>query len=358
MRDVSWFIAVVVLAAPFSSCTPSLPTAPDLSPVLEAFANPTAVVTSEVMAVVADGIAATAEEIEDSEIFEQILNVIIQAEEELQAAIRRTCNGGANNGNACDDDAECPGGTCGDASLVLGAVCSGGTNADEDCFDDGDCPGGSCVGGVTLPSPTGAFRIDYICPGWDERQFDPEYDSDPDSANGSIDLNMTLDSKGIGQVAWGEAKNCLYLLPNAGDDCEAAGCTQGSYDGGIALDLGPDWLGREIEQLPVTFVVEGNIGLDGDDFRINQSFRLILAVESALEILVDIGDPALTETFNYFFAADAQAIRDATGLFGCSLEESQCFEQTCEGGANDGRACSDDVDCPEGTCERRELFSW
>jgi hypothetical protein len=45
-------------------------------------------------------------------------------------------------------------------------------------------------------------------------------------------------------------------------------------------------------------------------------------------ILVDIGDPALSETFNYVFAADAQAIRDVTGVFGCSLEESRCFDES------------------------------
>ena len=349
---------LAVVAVLLGSCTPSIPQAPDLDPVLEAYAMPTAVVDGELMAAVADEIAQTAEDIEESEIFEQILGVIIEVEEELETAISQTCNGGASDGNACIDDTDCPGGSCGNPRLVLGAACSGGTNDGGDCGDNEDCPGGSCVGGVTLPSPTGAVRIDYICPGWDEAQFDPEYDAGPDSANGSIDLNLTLDSGGLGRVAWGAAKNCQYLLPNEGDDCEAAGCSETSYDGDVALDLGPDWLGKDIEELPVTFVVEGNIGFEGDDARINQSFRLILAVESALEILVDVGDPSLTETFNYIFAADAQAIRAVNGFFGCSLEERRCFEQTCEGGANDGRVCTTDTDCPEGTCERREAFSW
>jgi len=331
-----------------------VPPAPDLEPVLQAYESPTAVVDSEIMAAFADEIAQAADSIEDSEIFAEILKVITDVQQDLENAAARICNGGTNNGNACIDDADCPGGTCG-SELVFGGVCSGGTNDGGDCTDDTDCPGDPDAG---IDPGTCAVRINYICPGWDERQFDEGYDAQPDSSNGAIDLFMTVESGGIGRVVWGTADQCLYLVPNEGDDCEAARCSEASYDGGVALDLGPDWVSEDISELPVTFVVEGNIGLDGDNSRIDQSFRVILAVESGLTILVDIGDPALTETFNYIFAADAQAIRDATGLFGCSLEESRCFEQTCEGGANDGNVCIANADCPEGTCERREAFSW
>jgi hypothetical protein len=86
--------------------------------------------------------------------------------------------------------------------------------------------------------------------------------------------------------------------------------------------------GEDITQLPVTFVVEGHIGLDDIIFRINQSFRVILANESGLEILVDVGDPSLSETFNYFFKGTSQGIRDANGVFQCSLEESRCFDES------------------------------
>lgn len=358
MRLLSLLIVLHAALVLGSCSSDDFPSPPNLQPVLQAYENPTATVTSDIMAAVADEIAAAAEEIEDSEIFEEILDLIIDVQEELANVTARTCSGGSNNGKTCTEDAQCPDGACeGDTSLVLGGVCSGGTNEGGDCAADGDCPGGTCSGGVTLPSPTGAFRINYICPGLDVTQFDPDYEADPDSANGSIELFMTLDGGGIGRVVWGTAKQCLYLVPLEGDDCEA-GCSEASFDGGVALDLGEDWVNEDIESLPVTFVVEGTIGLDGDDFRINQSFRVILAVESGLDILVDIGDPALTETFNYIFAGDLQGVRDATGFFGCSLEDSQCFEQTCEGGANDGRVCTTDADCSEGTCERRELFSW
>ncbi len=357
-----------------------VPLAPDLQPVLEAYANPTAVVTSEIMAAVADEIADAAREIEDSEIFAEILKVITDIQQELENATARTCRGGSNNGNVCTDDADCPGGTCG-SDLVFGGVCSGGTNDGGDCADDTDCPGDPDAG---IDPGTCAVRINYICPGWDEEQFDPDYlktcngganagstctdDTDcpdgtcveatPDSANGSIDLFMTVDGGGIGRVVWGTADQCLYLVPKEGNDCEAAGCFEASYDGGIALDLGPDWVSEDISELPVTFVVEGTIGFDGDAFRIDQSFRVVLAVEPGLELLLDIGYPALSETFNYIFAGTGQAIRDATGLFGCSLEQSQCFNLICDGGANAGNACITDADCPEGTCDDVTRFSW
>jgi hypothetical protein len=329
----------VVLAMLVGSCAPSIPTAPDLGPVLNAYENPTAEVGSEIMSVVADGIAEAAQEIEDSDVFQEILDVIIEVQMELDTAIAMTCEGGAMNGKTCTRDEDCPDGTCtGPSSLILGGVCEGGSNAGNDCATDADCPGGTCTGGVTLPTPTGAFQINYICPGWDPQQFDEGYDDSPDSDNGSIDLFMTLDSGGIGRVVWGTAARCLYLVPNEGDDCAAAGCTEALFDGGVALDLGPDWVSEDISELPVTFVVEGNIGLDGDDFRINQSFRVTLAEESGLTILVDIGDPALSETFNYIFAETYQCIRDKNPpapdsetpecSFGCSLEESRCFDES------------------------------
>jgi hypothetical protein len=311
-----------------SSCAPTIPQAPDLQPVLEAYENPTAVVDGEIMGEVADEIEEAAKGIEDSEIFEEILNVIIEVQQELEASTAMTCSGGANNGNACTENADCPDGTC-VSDLVLGAACSGGTNDGSECATDADCPGGTCGGGLILPTPTGAIRINYICPGWDESQFDEGDDAEPDSTNGSIDLFMTLDSGGIGRVVWGTADNCLYLVPNEGDSCEAAGCSQASYDGGVALDLGdPEPLGQDITQLLVTFVLEGEIRLDDILFRINQSFRVTLADESELVILVDIGDPALKETFNYVFRGDEQFIEDKNGVFGCSLERSVCFDQS------------------------------
>jgi len=290
-----------------SSCAPSLdvPPIPDLQPVLQAYENPTVNVGSEIMAALADEIEGAAKAIQDSKIFREILAVIEEVQRELEMNTDE-------NGN-----------------LVLGGACDGGANDGSSCANDADCPDGTCAGAVTFPSPNGAIRVNYICPGWDERQFDAAYDVEPDPANGSIDLWMTLDSGGIGRVVWGTAAKCLYLEPIEGESCEASGCSQASYDGGIALDLGEDVLpDQNIDQLLVTFVVEGTIGFDGTDVRINQSFRVRLAATVGLEILVDIGEPALAETFNYFFQGTDQGVRDATGIVGCSLEERRCFDES------------------------------
>ena len=324
MKALTSFLAVLTLAVPLSSCAPSFDTPPDLQPLLQAYAQPTAVVTSEIMAKVADEIAKAAEEIQNSEIFEEILQVIIDVQQELDAATVKTCDGGAMNGSECSADADCPDGTCvSTGDIVVGGICDGGANEGDDCVADTDCPDGTCGGGVVIPTPTGEIRVNYICPGWDERQFDPDYEAEPDPANGTIILTMTLDSGGIGRVVWGTADNCLYLVPTGRENFQA------SYDGGVALDLGdPEPSGQDITKLIVTFLMEGDIGFDGGTYRINQSFRVVLALESALEILVDIGEPALAETFNYIFGETSQGIRDATGLFQCSLEESRCFDES------------------------------
>jgi hypothetical protein len=102
--------------------------------------------------------------------------------------------------------------------VVVGEICDAGTNKGKDCVDDAGCPGGTCGGGVVVPTPTGQIQVNYICPGWDESQFDPGYEAEPDPANGTINLTMTLDSGGIGRVVWGTADNCLYLVPTGGEN--------------------------------------------------------------------------------------------------------------------------------------------
>jgi hypothetical protein len=326
MKAFASFLVVLALAAPLSSCAPSFDTPPDLQPLLQAYANPTAVVGSQIMSEVADEIAEAAEEIQNSEIFEEILQVIIDVQQELDAATVKTCDGGAMNGSDCSADADCPDGTCvSTGDVVLGQTCDGGTNNGGDCTANTDCPDdGTCGGGVVVPTPNGQINVNYICPGWDEGQFDPGYEAAPDPAkNGRITLTMTLDSGGIGRVVWGTADNCLYLVPTGRENFQA------SYDGGVALDLGdPVSPGEDITKLIVTFLMEGDIGFDGDPYRINQSFRVTLENTAALVILVDLADPALSETFNYIFGESSQGIRDATGLFQCSLEESRCWDES------------------------------
>ena len=328
MKAFASFLVVLALAAPLSSCAPAFDTPPDLQPLLQAYNNPSAVVGSDIMAAVADEIADAAEGIQDSEFFEEILNVIIEVQEELEASTVATCKGGANDKLSCEVAEDCPDGTC-VTDLVLDATCEGGANEGGACASDTDCPGGECGGGVVIPTPNGQINVNYICPGWDEGQFDPDYAADPDPENGKIVLTMTLSSEGIGRVVWGTADNCRYLLPSEQQNF------QSSYDGGVALDLGdPVAIGEDIRQLLVTFLVEGTIGFDGRDFRINQSFRIKLADETGLVILVDLAETPLEETFNYIFQGTSQCLRDATAppesicSFGCDLEDSLCFNES------------------------------
>jgi hypothetical protein len=52
------------------------------------------------------------------------------------------CSGGDNDGDVCNADGDCPGGTCGDAS------CVGGSADGTVCRGDVQCPGGSCGAGI------------------------------------------------------------------------------------------------------------------------------------------------------------------------------------------------------------------
>ncbi len=74
----------------------------------------------------------------------------------LNCSANLVCDGGANDGETCDPDADCPLGEC-----VLD-VCVGGTNDGLACDPDAECPGGTCIldsytltdDTITLPSTT------------------------------------------------------------------------------------------------------------------------------------------------------------------------------------------------------------
>jgi hypothetical protein len=96
-----------------------------------------------------------------------ILTVAILATSASYADVVMRCRGGANNGNNCATDADCPGlclhnagnATC-DASTACPRVCRGGDTPGAEC--DGDCPG-TCVGGDNRTQPCTGH--DAECPG-------------------------------------------------------------------------------------------------------------------------------------------------------------------------------------------------
>jgi hypothetical protein len=328
-----FLLAAISVSASLGSCAPAEPSPPDVSAKLDAYENPTAEVNGDIMAAVADRIEELRDDIGDSEVFDEILAVIADVQEELDAATVRTCSGGAMNGSACEADADCPDGTC-VANLVLNGTCNGGPNDGSGCADDADCPDGTCGDGVAYPSPSGALQAKFICEGWDESQ------TELDPANGVINLTLTLGAEGIGPLVWGEAEACKFPVVTEVARFDA------SYDGSLAVHLGgPVSTSQNLYELPITFFITGTIGFEGADLPVDVSYRVALSFDETsedvgldgLELLVEVPDdhvrvPGATEYFVYFFKFDTldQGIRDATGTFNCRLrsengEPPGCF---------------------------------
>ena len=150
-------LSLITLLAFAASCAPTLdlPPPPDVEPGLQAFRNPTAEVTADIMQTVADVIEETRDDIEASEFFREVFDLVVDVQEELENA--------TENGN-----------------LDIG-------------------------GGVAFPSPNGGVSVDFTCPGWDNA-------ADPDPADGSIFLTLTLAGGSIGPLVWGEVVECRRVL--------------------------------------------------------------------------------------------------------------------------------------------------
>ena len=270
MNCLSWVAAFAALGL-LSSCNSlDLPPAPDVQPILDAFAKPTATVTGPIMEAGADEIAQGHDDIEDSDFYNEILNVIIDVQAEIDAATDE-------NGN-----------------LDIG-------------------------GGVTFPTPNGGVTVNFICQGWDV-----PIPTVPDPANGTMKLTMRLASGTIAPLIWGTIDDCRFPVeigPLRSED---------SYDGKIAVHLGTFVSSsHNLYELPITFISDGTVGIDGHEVRIKQSFRVTFKVDDEgnvvlerLAILVELDE---TQSFVYFFQGDlTQGIRDASGTFACNLEERQC----------------------------------
>lgn len=273
MQALSSIPVLAALAGVISACAPSLdlPPPPDLDSEarLEAFDNPDAVVVPQIMAEVDGFIAEIHDEVERSSFYEEILDVIVQVQDELY-----------NENGEVD----------------LG-------------------------GGLTFETPNGGVNVDYICEGWE----DPP-PTKPDPANGSMDLNMRLAAGEIAPLVWGTLDDCKYPLQIGPLRFDAL------YRGVIALyfdePLSPT---ANVYEQPVIFITKGSIVVDGNEFPIEELFRVsfffddegnLLPGRFALEILVELADGT---SFVYSFdTALGQQITDLTGTFSCSLEERVC----------------------------------
>lgn len=247
------------------SCAETLdvPAAPELDEVLAAYENPSAEVSSAVMAAAGDELLEFREQLEASGIADRILDIIASVQLELDE------------------------------------------NTDQD--------GNLVVPGVgALPEPNAVIAIDHDCPGWEESSAD--VNAEP---SGSVQLNMLLDLGNIVPVVWGDAAQCQFLARVNERTRPYA------YDGELAVHFGEDPVstGQSLRDLVITFVVSGTLRVEDRDLRIRRSFRL--GGTEDLEILWELNDGT---SFVYLFNREplAQGVRDANGTFACSLEERQC----------------------------------
>lgn len=254
-------LLLLICTSQLSCNSLDIPAAPDVLPILEAYGNPDADVTGEIMASRADGISDSRDGFEDSDIYEEVLDVIVSIQEELDAS----------------------------------------TDEQGDVTLDG-------IG--TFPTPSGSIEVDFICTGWGEAET-------ADSENGTIQLTMTLFDGKLGPLVWGAATGCRYRTTVAGEAFEV------SYDGDIVVYFGDFFSTTDsLRERLTTFIISGTIGINGKDVPIDRAFRV--DESGRLDILMQLADGT---NFIYFFDGErfAQGIEDASGRFGCNLEDRQCI---------------------------------
>jgi hypothetical protein len=256
---------LVLLSSVMTSCVETLdiPNPPELDAVLDGYEHPTASVTSAVMSAVGDHIQELSRQIEDSDVFEEILDVIISVQEGLEEA------------------------------------------TDEN--------GDLVIQGVAFSNPNGLIEINHDCAGWDPSITD----NDPE-ISGSLKLTMVLADGRISPVVWGEATQCRFLANRDGESLQA------SFDGEVVVNFGQDPVptSEPLRDLVATFVITGTLRAGDFELPLDQSFRV--QVRGSLELLIELDDDL---TFVYFFGLDnlSQGIRDVNGTYACSLEERECI---------------------------------
>ena len=276
MRRLSWF-TIPFNALLLSACAPelNLEPAPELEPVLTAFTNPTAVVIPDIMDSVDEGLASTRQDLEESMIFEELLNLVVDVQEELYN-------------------------------------------------DKGELD----LGGRTFASPNGGVTVDYICDGWS----DPA-PSEPDPANGTIKINMRLTEGSIAPLVWGTIDDCRYPVDIAGRKLEAlyrgdisVYFSDPSTEGADPMPIDPD---TDPYTLEVFFVADGAVQINGRVRPIDEVFSVTFVEVAgevrldALRILVELPD-GTSFVYGFSLSTIRQEITDSTGTFRCSLEDRSC----------------------------------
>lgn len=222
LRSLVLFCVVTTACAE----TLDIPPAPEFDEVLNAYENPSAEVTSEVMAEVGDDILELRNQLEESDVFEELLDVIVSVQEELDEA----------------------------------------TDEEGNLFGE-------------FPTPDGFVEINHTCEGWDSTGADEDTET-----GGVLQLNMVLRGGDIDPIVWGEAAQCRFLTVLADR------VSRTSYDGEVSVHFGAAAIPTDqlLRDLVITFIVSGTLGVEDLTLPIRQSFQV--RGSGRLDVLVELSN--------------------------------------------------------------------
>lgn len=246
------------------------PEAPDMGPLIAAYATPTADFSQEV----ADEIGGAV----------RLELAIVAALEGLESLLRDVLEPAADV--ASDQQADA--GAAGFAEE--GAGPSGARNEGE-----------------------GFFRVERICRGWSGAEV---VDADAD-ANGTMEFTIGFTERGIDPVVWGELEGCRELV----------GGSEVYLHGGVSLYLGDALQFQRVGDEPILFQLRARVDVDGEQ-RVDQEFDFQHCPHGAtacppgrVEIKVDV--PSGGHLLLSFDRASSTAgVRARNGLWPCEVDLS------------------------------------
>jgi len=259
------------------------------------------------------------------------------------------CSGGFNDGSACDNDENCPGGAC----VLPQGVCDNGDRNGEYCDTTSECTGGgtcslahkvclagdakgnSCLRDEHCPE-SACISTGLFCDGGD---FDLYSCVDDSSCVGEFEAGVCVSPSVFlcsgGANADAECRSDL--------DCPAGACVlaQGVCVGGEADNS----------------TCEGDVHCPGGtcqttarvcDAGSNKSIGCITSADCPSGSCASTGKVCSGGDFDSIACVDASSCTPAAGEAGECITPGPNFY--CSGGAADSFLCATDDDCPDGGC--------
>ncbi len=263
-----------------------------------------------------------------------------------------SCTGGIKDGNPCTLAGHCPGGTC-----VSGDSCVGGANDGNLCLKAADCPGGTCdYGCYTAPDPVRLCKLgqcDRTLKGFPT--ISCVLDSDCTTCGGGVNrgLACAVDGDCPGGECDDDAGPCKLdrKVSVAGDCCEAGETCRGKCDstGSCVIAFSGAPLPLSSDGTPVCVSSKYWTNVDGTQDIVNGESWAYYELRSVTRLSTMINTPCPV-CGGWCQAAEAGAAATRSYLDSC---EGTCSDSlACDGGGNDGGACTTDANCPDGTCEQ------